>query len=112
MLIIDDTNWITQIGDGQTVTVAGEKFYLSALPRPEGHNARSYSRLFGAEIKTIPRSEWPARLKEQRERKRRISDHQRWSCDAQSGPTCWAAGTCQTYSTCRVMQMGMEHYVR
>jgi len=111
-LIIDDTNWQTQIGDGQSVVVAGEKFLLSGMPKPEGHDSRAYSKLMGAEVPTIPRSEWPARIKEQAARKRRISDHQRWPCDAQSGPTCWAAGTCQAYSTCRVMQMGMENYVR
>jgi hypothetical protein len=111
-LIIDDTNWKTQIGDGKTVTIGGETFMLSAEPKPPGHDSSLYSKPFGAEIPKIPRSEWPARIKEQAERKRRISDHQRWECDAQSGPTCWAAGTCQAYSTCRVMQMGMEHYVR
>jgi hypothetical protein len=112
-LIIDDTNWKTQLGDGRAVVVGGEKFLLSGMPKPPGHDSRSYSKLFGAEIPKIPRSEWPARIKEQSARKSRISDHQRWPCDNQgSFPTCWSAGTCQTYSTARVMQLGMEHYVR
>jgi hypothetical protein len=111
-LIIDDSNWQTQIGDGRTVTVAGEKFLLSAMPKPEGHDSRAYSKPFSAEVPTIPRSEWSARIKEQKERKRRISDHQNWPCDAQSGPTCWAAGTCQAGSTARVIQLGLKHYVR
>jgi len=111
-LIIDDSNWQTQVGDGRSVVVAGERYFLSGQPRPFGHDSRLYSKPLSAEVPTIPRSEWPARIKEQAARKRRISDHQRWPCDAQSGPTCWAAGTCQAGSTCRVMQMGMEHYVR
>lgn len=113
MLIIDDTNWQTQIGDGQSIVVGGERRLLSAMPKPADHDSRGYSKLLGAEVPTIPRSEWSARIKEQAARKRRISDHQRWPCDNQgSYPTCWAAGTCQAYSTARVMQMGMEHYVR
>lgn len=112
-LIIDDTNWKTQIGDGRIVRIGTEEFSLSAEPPPPDHNPLVYSSDFGAEIPTIPRSEWPARIKEQAERKRRVSDHQRWQCDNQgSYPTCWAAGTCQAYSTARVMQLGMEHYVR
>jgi hypothetical protein len=112
-LIIDDTNWQTQIGDGKQVTIGGETFLLSAEPPPPGHDSRLYSAPFGAEVPTIPRSEWPARIKDQAERKRRVSDHQRWQCDNQgSYPTCWSAGTCQAYSTARVMQMGMDHYVR
>jgi hypothetical protein len=111
-LIIDETNWKAQVGNGKTVRIGHVDFELSALPKPAGHDTGVYSKSFGAEVPTIPRSEWPARIKEQAERKRRISDHQRWECDAQSGPTCWAAGTCQAGSTCRVMQMGMESYVR
>lgn len=112
-LIIDESNWRTQIGDGKSVTVAGEKFSLSWQPPAAGHNSRAYSKVFGAEVPTIPRSEWSARIKEQAARKRRISDHQRWQCDNQgSFPTCWSAGTCQAYSTARVMSLGMSSYVR
>lgn len=112
-LIIDDTNWRTQIGNGKEIIVGGERRLLSATPKPAGHNAREYSAVFGAEVPTLPRSEWSARLKEQRARKRTITDHQRWQCDNQgSYPTCWSAGTCQAYSTVRVMQMGIAHHVR
>lgn len=113
MLIVDESNWKDQIGDGQQVKIGTDTFLLSAQPKPAGHNAQEYSKVFGSEVPTIPRSEWPARIKEQVARKRRISDHQRWQCDNQgSFPTCWAAGTCQAYATARVMQMGMENYVR
>lgn len=112
MLIIDDSNWKTQVGNGRTVRIGHQDFELAGEPKPIGHNAREYSKPFGAEVPRIPRSEWPARIKEQRERNARISDHQKWQCDAQSGPTCWAAGTCQAASTCRVIQMGMAHYIR
>ena len=111
-LIIDDSNWKTQIGNGKVVRIGHDDFLLSGQPKPAGHNSRLYSKAFGAEVPNIPRSEWPARIREQAERKRRVSDHQRWQCDAQSGPTCWAAGTCQAYSTCRVMQLGIAEYVR
>lgn len=112
MLIIDDSNWQTQIGDGQSVSVAGDKFELSWTPPAPGHDSREYSKLFGAEIPNIPRSEWRARCEEKIKRKSRISDHQKWQCDAQSGPTCWAAGSCQAGSTNRVIQMGLKYYVR
>jgi hypothetical protein len=111
-LIIDDTNWKTQVGNGKYVDLGGERFYLSAEPKPAGHNSGLYSKPLRAARRVIPRTEWDARIEELAAKKMRISDHQRWACDAQSGPTCWAAGTCQAYSTKRVMQMGMEHYVR
>lgn len=113
MLIIDDSNWQTQVGNGQAVIVAGQKFLLSGQPKPKGHDTRLYSKAFGAEVATIPRSEWSARIKEQKAKKRRISDHQNWACDNQgSYPTCWAAGTCQAYSTARVIQLGIKQHVR
>lgn len=107
MLIVDDSNWKDQIA-----TANRQGWLLSAEPKPAGHNSRAYSKLFGAEIPNIPRSEWSARIKELKDRRARISDHQTWECDAQSGPTCWAAGTCQAYSTARVIQMGRQHYIR
>lgn len=112
MYIVDDSNWKDQIGNGRAVRIGTDVFELSWHPPAPGHNSREYSKLFGAEVPTIPRNEWPARIKEKIERKSRISDHQKWQCDAQSGPTCWAAGSCQAGSTCRVIQMGMAHYVR
>jgi len=113
MLIVDESNWKDQVGDGRSVRIGTDRFLLSAMPKPADHDSRTYSKVFGAAIPNIPRSEWRARIKEQAERKRRISDHQRWECDNQgSFPTCWSAGTCQAYSTARVMQLGMANYVR
>lgn len=112
-LIYDDTNFRELIGDGTSVVVAGERRLLSAMPKPEGHDSRLYSKAFGAEVPKIPRSEWKPRLEEQKAKKRRIKDCQKWPCDNQgSFPTCWSAGTCQTYSTARVMQLGIGNYVR
>lgn len=115
MLIIDDTNWKTQVGDGKEIIVGGEKRLLSAMPKPAGHNSRGYSKLFGAEVPTIPRSEWSARIKEQSNPlvKARVSDHQRYASDNQgSFPTCWSAGTMAAFATARVMQMGFAQYLR
>lgn len=111
MKIVDDTNWKAEIGDGKQVISGGETRLLSALPKPAGHDSRAYSRPFS--LATIPRGEWSDRIKELDAKKMQIRDFQNWPCDNQgSFPTCWAAGTCQAVSTCRVMQMGLEHYVR
>jgi len=113
VLIIDDTNWQTQIGDGKTVSCDGVDRMLAALPKPAGHDSRAYSKPFGAVIPKIPRSEWSARIKEKQTTKSQISDHQNWPCDNQgSYPTCWAAGTVQAYSTARVLQMGIANWRR
>jgi len=113
MLIVDDTNWQTQIGDGKQIVVGGETRLLSAIPKPEGHNSRGYSKVFGDSFKTIPRSEWDDRVKELEAKKMQIRDHQNWPCDNQgSYPTCWAAGTMQAISTARVMQLGIKNYIR
>jgi len=42
-----------------------------------------------------------------------VSDFQKYAPDNQgSHPTCWAAGTCAAYSTARVIEMGLDQYVR
>lgn len=105
MLVYDDTNWRTLIGDGTAIVAAGERRLLSAIPKPAGHNSRLYSKVFGSNIPRIPRSEWSARIKTQKQLRARISDHQKFKPDNQGSlPTCWAAGTCHAATTCRVMQ--------
>lgn len=90
---------------GKFVVVNGHRRYLSATPKPEGHDSRAYSKLLSAEMPKIPRSDWSARLKEQQERKQLISQMQNWEPDDQDGfPICWAAGTCAAFSTARVLQ--------
>ncbi len=99
------------IGDGQSVEVNGVRRLLSAMPKPEGHDSGKYSKRFGAEVPTIPRSEWSARIKELTALKAHTSQIQTWESDDQgSHPTCWAAGTCAAFSTARV-RMGLP-YVR
>ena len=97
-----------RLTDGTIVSVqnqGGHKRYLSAIPKPPGHDSRAYSKLFGAEVPTIPRSDWSAQLKAQTEQKRLTSQLQTWQSDDQgSHPTCWAAGTCAAWSTARVRQ--------
>jgi hypothetical protein len=106
-LIVDDSNWKDQL---DLAVRLGKG--LGGMPKPAGHDSRAYSKVFGAEIPNIPRSEWPARIKEKRERKTRISDCQAWACDNQgSFPTCWSAGTMQAAATARVMQLGLDQHV-
>jgi hypothetical protein len=106
--IVDDSNWQNELTIGQQMGMG-----FGGMPKPAGHDSRGYSSLFGSVIPNIPRSEWSDRIKEKKAKKTRISDCQAWSCDNQgSFPTCWSAGTMQTASTARVIQLGIEHYVR
>lgn len=90
---------------GEFEIVNRHRRYLSATPRPAGHDPRRYSRLLSSAVPVIPRSEWSARLKEMQERKLLISQMQNWDPDDQDGyPICWAAGTCAAFSTARVLQ--------
>lgn len=101
-----------RLSDGTTVSVqeqGGHKRFLSAMPKPEGHNSRLYSQPLSSASATIPRSDWSARLKEQIAQKRMTSQIQTWTSDDQgSHPTCWAAGTCAAFATARVRQ-GYPH---
>ena len=108
MKIVDDSNWQNELTIGQQIT--GLKGGFGYQAPPPGYS--SGMKAFGAEVPTIPRSEWPDRIKELNAKRMNISACQKWSCDAQSGPTCWAAGTVQAMSTLRVLAMGLEHYIR
>jgi hypothetical protein len=111
-LVIDDTNFARYapelIGDGQQVTVNGETYQLSAKPRdwtatPYGSDgARTFE---DAGFKIIPRSEWSARLKEQIERKARVSDFCKFPAFNQGRTNyCWYNGPAQCGTTSRVIQ--------
>lgn len=105
MKVYDDSNYRELIGDGTEIIVGGERRLLSAVPKPMGFDARKVAKPFGSRFKTISRSEWPDRIAEQKRRKMRVSDHQRFkSTDQGSLPTCWAAGTCHAFMTSRVMK--------
>ncbi len=107
--IVDDSNYQAEIVAGEKLT--GLKGGFGWQAPPAGYS--SGLKAFGAEIPTIPRSEWSARIKALKEQKRNISHCQKWSCDNQgSNPTCWAAGTCQAMATARVLAMGIEHHIR
>lgn len=109
MKIVDDSNWQAELVTGQKMGMG-----LGLVPAPAGYDPLKHgSKSFGAEVPTIPRSEWPARIKELKAKRMNISAVQNWPCDNQgSYPTCWAAGTCQAMSTARVIAMGLAHYVR
>lgn len=90
---------------GKYVEQGGQRRYLSAMPRPEGHEPGLYSAPLRSAVAIISRSEWSARLKEQMAHKRLTSQMQNWASDDQgSHPTCWAAGTNAAFSTARVRQ--------
>lgn len=102
-----DSDFDALVGDGTSVVVNGDRRLLSRTPKPAGHDTRLYSKPFGDVAPVIPRNEWSARIKEQRERKQRVSDFQKFDPDDQDGlPVCWAAGTCHAFSTARVI-MGL-----
>lgn len=93
------------VGNGRDVLVGGERRLLSRLPPEPGHNPREYSKVFSAEVPTIPLSDVEARIIEQLAKKRRTSDFQKFEPDNQgSHPICWAAGTCHAAATQRVVQ--------
>lgn len=113
-LLIDDISKVIgnqqqeRLQNGQVVpyvVVNGHKRYLSAMPKPAGHDTRLYSKPFSSVFPAIPRNEWRARLQEQIAKKRQISHMQTWQSDDQDGyPICWAAGTVAAFSTARVLQ--------
>lgn len=97
------------VGDGKSVTVGGVKRLLSAMPKPAGHNSRVYSKAFGAEVATIPRTSWSPQLVEMKANGSLTSQIQNWKSDNQgSFPTCWSAGTCAAFATARV-RMKLPH---
>lgn len=103
--VIDDGNWKLLVGDGDKVDASGETRLLSAIPKPAGHDTREYSLPFSSAFKTIPRSEWSARIKEQKEKRMRVSDFQKFDPHNQGSlPTCWANGPAHAFTTTRVIQ--------
>jgi len=103
--VYDDSNWRELIGDGTTVMSGGVPRMLSRIQPPAGIDTSGYSRPFSDLGIKIPRNEWSARIKEQVERKRRVSDWQTFKAhDQGSYPTCWANGPAHAMTTQRVMQ--------
>lgn len=103
--VYDDSNYRELIGDGRVVHFGGEPRLLSAMPKPAGHNSLLYSRPFSEANPVYPRSEWSARVKENREKKEYVSAHQKFKSHNQgSFPTCWANGPAHAGTTTRVMQ--------
>lgn len=104
-VVYDDKNFHTLLGDGKVVYAGGEPRLLSRTPPPANLDRRSYSTAFGDALQVIPRGEWSGLLKEQLERKARVSDLQNFPPHDQDGlPTCWANGPAHAATTARVMQ--------
>lgn len=103
--VYDDSNYRELIGDGRQVISGGEIRYLSATPRTRPHGSLAYSRPFGADFQTIPRSEWSARIEEMEERKSRLSDLITWPSLDQDGTNyCWVFGVVGALMTQRAAQ--------
>lgn len=103
--VIDDTNYKTLLGDGTSIIAGGDRRLLSAMPRPANADVSGYSKPFKPQFGNVPRSEWPARVKELEEKRMRISDLQKFAPHDQDGlPTCWANGPAHAMTTARVIQ--------
>lgn len=104
-VVYDDRNFHSLLGDGKVVMAGGEPRLLSRIPPQPKHDRRSYSTAFEDKFTPIPRGEWSARLKEQIERKGRVSDFQNFPPHDQDGlPTCWSNGPAHAATTQRVIQ--------
>lgn len=104
MLVIDDSNYKTLLGNGQYIDAGGERRYLARKPMPPGFNRLKSAKRFSDSFPTIPRSEWSARIKEQKERKRRVSDFQKFKPHDQNGTNwCWGNGPVHAVTTSRVI---------
>lgn len=113
--VYDEANIRELLGDirpGEkfpSVVVNGERRFLSATPRPAGHDASGYSRAFSEAFADIPESEYDARIDEQIALEARASDFCDFPAFDQDGlPTCWAIGTAQGMSITRRI-MGLPH---
>ena len=114
MKVFDDTNYQELLPqrrercqNGAVVGVHhanGADWYCSHVPTNTGRKMMAEAPNFGDVFPIFPRSEWSARIKEQKERKRRISDYQKFKAHAQTGPTCWANGPAHAFTTQRVIQ--------
>ncbi len=106
--VIDDANFpqfaSSLVGDGVEVNAAGELRMLSAMERKAPYGSVSTPFEFSG-LPLIPRSEWSARLKEQKERRARVSDYCDFPAYNQASTNyCWANGPCQAATTKRRIQ--------
>lgn len=115
MKIYDETNYKElcatheeTLADGVTVGVkyvSGQKRIMSRIPTVSGRRMLAAAPRFGDVFPVYPRGEWSARIKEQKAKRRRISDWQNFAPHDQDGlPTCWANGPSHAFTTMRVIQ--------
>lgn len=112
--IYDDSNYRELLGDRserhngvefRVVDAGGDKRLLSRIPTPSGRRSMAAAPPYSGSFPVFPRSEWPDRIKEQKARKRRISDFQNFAPHDQNGlPTCWANGPSHAGTTMRRIQ--------
>lgn len=104
-IVFDESN-TRQFEDREEILVDGEIRCLSRLPPPASADASRFSTPFAASgIQKIPRNEWDARLQEQIERRRRVSDFCDFDPLNQSRTKyCWNNGPVGSVKTTRRIQ--------
>lgn len=116
--IYGDHNFKELVGDGHSVTVNGQKYFLSrkAPPAAEQERRKEMFRqemqghrrsgvMFHQKMDVIPRSEWSQRIKEQAAARARVSDYCNFPAFNQASTNyCWANGPCQAFTIARLQQ--------
>lgn len=106
--VYDEHNVRELVGDGNSVVVGNQRYYLSRQPPPPAEAARRKA-MFKEQMKLIPRSEWPARIKAQAAARARVSDYCNFPAyDQKSTNYCWINGPCQAFTIAR-LQMGLPY---
>lgn len=98
-----------KLTDGTTVgvhvTSDGEKRLLARIRTNSGFNHEKSAPKFGDNFPTFPRSAWPKMIADQKAKRRRMTDWQKFDPHDQDGlPTCWANGPAHQFTTQRVIQ--------
>lgn len=114
MKVYDDSNFQELLGEHSTkingvefrvVEAGGDRRILSRVPTISGRKMMAAAPPYAGSFPVFPRNEWSARIKDQKARKRRISDFQNFAPHDQNGlPTCWANGPAHAGTTMRVIQ--------
>lgn len=104
--VFDETNSEELVGDGEKVfdKATGKFWYLSRKVPPPEEQKQRYQQ-FRDTMKTIPRTEWPQRIKDQAAVKARVSDWCLFPAYNQASTNyCWANGPCQSFTIARLIQ--------
>jgi len=106
--VYDEDNAHELLGDGTSIVAGGERRFLSKQPRRVAYGANPNVSTFEASgIEEIAETRWSQLIKEQKERRRRISDLINFAPLDQNGTNyCWCNGVVNTMRIMR-RQMGL-----